>query len=60
MVFGLLALIPQMSLKISSDVQFGATADAIVNSVKMTNVPVMIHLRPYVSDRGPKNIGPTT
>jgi hypothetical protein len=56
---GLLALMPVMVLNIRNDAQFGASAHAMVKRANITNVGIMITLRPYVSDNGPKITGPT-
>lgn len=51
---------PHMRRKTRNTGQFGATAQAIVNSAKTTKVYNMIGLLPYVSLRGPKKTGPST
>lgn len=57
---GLLALIPTNILKINSAGKFGASAHAMVKTVKKKNVPIMIGLLPYDSERGPNSSGPRT
>ena len=55
---GLLAKIPDIHLKYKKDPQFGASAHAIVKTVKNTKVDIIMAFLPYVSDNGPHNNGP--
>lgn len=56
---GLDALIPVSKRNNNKAVQLGDNAQANVKIINATNDQVMINLRPYDSERGPKTIGPT-
>ena len=58
MTIGAEAEMPHMRRKIRKDGKFGATAHAMVKTVKKKNVITVIHLLPICSEAGAKHIGP--
>lgn len=52
------AKIPENSLKITIAAKLGATAQARLKIVYPANVQIITGRLPYVSDNGPKKIGP--